>query len=128
MSFEQEFENWLDGGLNGNLPINIKAYSFNLFEPALEEGVKFGIELIGAGEFYPHDPDWACDEVWEPKQRRLLIPIEYSGENWEYCLDAMQKLVVKTLSQDNKITKKLKDSSGVGIGFVDGDLNVVWQP
>lgn len=128
MNFEQEFENWLEEGLKGNLPNNIKAFSFNLFEPAFEDGVTFGIELIGAGEFSENDTDWACDEVWEPKQRNLFIPVEYSGKDWESCLEIMKKLIFKTLNKEKEFSKKLKESKGVGIGFVDGDLSIVWQP
>ena len=74
MNFEREFENWLSTALQVPVPEEVKAFSFNLFEPAGEEEVKFGIELIGAGNYDPDDSDWACDEVWEPKQRRLFIP------------------------------------------------------
>jgi hypothetical protein len=94
----------------------------------LIDGVKFGVEIIGAGEFDANDPDWVCDEVWEPEQRKLNIPIEYSGNSWEMCLERITKLVTDTLKENLNLATKLKESMGVGVGFVDGDLIIVWQP
>ena len=128
MNFEQEFHTWLKQGLQSVLPEEIKAFSFNLFEPALVDGVKFGIELVGAGEFDENDSDWACDEVWEPEQRQLNIPIEYSGDNWESCLKKMKSLINDTLQANQGAVSKLKNVQGIGVGFVDGDLEVVWKP
>jgi len=128
MDFEQEFQNWLEQGLKSESPTEITAFSFNLFEPALVDGVKFGVELIGAGEFDENDPDWACDEVWEPEQRQLNIPVEYSGDSWEICLERMKKLIIVTLQSNQSFVSKLKERKGVGVGFVDGDLEIVWQP
>lgn len=126
MNFEQHFEEWLSKGLQTDIPDEVKAYAFNLYEVAAEEGVKFGIELIGAGEFDPEDADWACDEIWEPHQRQLLIPIEYSGESWDVCHERMKKLALTTLNSDEPLIQKLKATKGVGIGFVDGDLELIW--
>ncbi len=96
MKFDQQFENWVKKSLNSELPNNIKAFSFNLYEPALVEGVKFGIELIGAGAFDLENPDWACEEVWKPENRQLFIPIKYSGDTWELCLEKMKWLASNT--------------------------------
>jgi hypothetical protein len=128
VNFEEEFQVWLEKALKCDLPNEIKAFSFNLFEPALIDGVKFGVEIIGAGEFDANDPDWACDEVWEPEQRKLNIPIEYSGDSWQMCLEKVTKLVADTLQKNVNLAAKLKESMGVGVGFVDGDLKIVWQP
>ena len=126
MSFEEKFTNWLENSLAAVSSKKIKGFSFNLFEPAAIPGVKFGIELIGAQAFDKNDADWACEEIWEPPQRQLPIPIEYSGDTWEVCLDRMKKLVVKHLDSNSDTAKKLKAVEGVGVGFVDGDLEIVW--
>ena len=81
LNFGQKLKNWLNQGLRSELPNEIKAFSFNLFEPAQVDGVKFGVELIGAGKFDENDPDWACDEIWEPEQQIFYIPVEYSSDN-----------------------------------------------
>lgn len=126
-SFQNEFRQWLEGGLDADIPEDVKAYSFNLYEPAFEEGVKFGVELIGASAFDPNNSDWACEEVWEPAQRRLSIPIEYSGDMWNICLERMKVLTLEFLESDCPVAKKLKSKAGVGIGFVGGDLEIIWH-
>ena len=88
----------------------------------------FGIELIGAERFDLEDEDWACDEVWSPSQRQLSIPIEYSGDNWEECLERMKILTTSYLDSQSVDAEKLKSRKGVGIGFVDGNLEILLHP
>ena len=64
MDFENTFESWLSNSLSQEIPDSVRAFSFNLYEPALVDDVKFGVELIGAESFNEDDSDWACDEVW----------------------------------------------------------------
>lgn len=127
MNFEKTFEDWLEKSLEIEVPSEIKAFSFNLYESAYEEGYEFGIELIGAEKFDINDSDWACEEIWESSPRKLFIPISYSGEKWEECLEKMKSLVTKVLYTNKKLEVKLKSRNGVGIGFIDGDLAVIWS-
>ena len=126
MSFPDAFNAWLDRAVVDGVPQSVEAFSFNLFEPARARDAKFGVELIGAGEFSSTNVDWACEEVWEPTDRRLNIPLSFSGETWEECLLAIQSLVQTALAADTTTARILKSRQGVGIGFVDGDLSVVW--
>lgn len=124
MNFEKTFREWANKSLAEKIPANVKAFSFNLYET----GVDFGIELIGAGSFDVNDPDWATDEVFEPSQRRLEIPVSFSGETWEQCLENMRKLVFSYLNSNEPGAKVLNQGQGVGIGFVDGDLRLLKTP
>lgn len=128
MNFEQQFATWLNDGFAGDIPDKVRAFSFNLYEPACIADVKFGVEVIGAGSFDEEDPDWPCDEVWEPQPRGIPIPLAYSGDTWEQCLRRVKALVVQTLGGQSRAVQQLKSSQGVGIGFVDGDLEVIWKP
>lgn len=56
MGFEESFREWLDDCLEQQIPPGVRAFSFNLHEPAGEKGVKFGIELIGARIFRRERP------------------------------------------------------------------------
>lgn len=125
-SFEKTFEDWLEESLSADISENVRAFSFNLNEAAFVENCKFGIELIGAERFDADDEDWACDEIWEPLQRNIPIPLSYSGENWEECLSVMKNLVVKLLDSNKSFAQKLKSKEAVGIGFVDGNLENIW--
>ncbi len=42
MDFKTRFELWLSSSLEEEIPNSVQEFSFNLFEPAFEEGVKFG--------------------------------------------------------------------------------------
>ena len=94
--------------------------------PAGETGIKFGVEIIGAVSFDETDEDWACDEIWEPKQRTLSIPIEYSGDDWEQCLEVVTQLI-KTILESSEPSAMVLNSKPIGIGFVDGDLTLIRQ-
>ena len=128
MDFPTQFEEWLNAALAAGVPSEVKAFSFNLFEPALVPGVKFGIEVVGTSAFDPTNPDWACEEVWEPSVRRLNIPVSFSSQNWEECLASTQSLVQAVLEKNSQASIQLKSRLGVGIGFVDGDLHVIPSP
>ena len=101
LNFEIEFQKWLAGNLNEEIPEAVQAFSMNLFEPYQVKGVKFGIVLIGADRFEPNDDDWACYEVWSPNGRELLIPIEYSTDDWKECLKKIKILARAFLNMDS---------------------------
>lgn len=123
--FEKDFEKWLLESLQSDLPPEIKAFSFNLFEPGDEE-TEFGIELIGANTFDENNPDWACDEIWEPINRQLFIPTSYSSSDFEICLDKMKALIEIILKSNRYISEKLQQCEAIAIGFVDGDLHLIY--
>lgn len=77
--------------------------------------------------FDADDSDWACHEVWEPEIRGISIPVEYSCEDWKSCLPKRRALAIKMLDSDYPSARKPKSSHGIGIGFVDGDLEVIWH-
>jgi len=127
MTFEERFGAWLEAGLFKPVPNSVRGFAFNLFESGLGCGAKFGIELVGANRFDADDADWACDETWEPEDRHLLIPDDYSGVDWAPCLAKMKALVQKELRGPTHAAKMLQSRQGVGIGFVDGELEIVWE-
>lgn len=127
MSFPVEFETWLSKSLEEDIPAEVIAFHFNLYESSGQDDVIFGIDLIGAEHFDPEDNDWACDEVWAPTERILYIPVINSGESWEECLERMSSLIKIYLNSDQTGAQTLKSKSGIGIGFVDGDLDLIWQ-
>jgi hypothetical protein len=127
MNFEHEFQLWLARAVGADIPGAVRAFSFNLFEPSGSADARFAIELVGTGEFDPSDSDWATEEVWEPRARHLLIPTHYSGETWQICLARLTQLVARTLQDETPTTLVLRSREAVAIGFVDGDLSVLWQ-
>jgi hypothetical protein len=39
----------------------------------------------------------------------------------------MQKLVVNYLKSHTNATRKLKSVEGIGLGFIDGDIEIGWK-
>ena len=114
-----EFEAWLDGALSVELPEDIVAFNFNLYE---DGDNLWSIELIGASSFDAEDPDWACDEVFTNREE----PLSWSAEtDWENVLETMTVYVEKYL-EEGKYADMLKSYDAVGIGFVDGDITIVY--
>lgn len=127
MDFEEEFRTWLDQSFAKGVPDEVKAFSFNLFEPARSQDVKYEIELIGSSDFDENSSEWLFEEVWEPEQRHLEIPMSFSGDDQEDCLIAMKELVRDYLMQESDSAKALRSRLAVAIGFVDGDLELLWM-
>jgi hypothetical protein len=126
MSFSEEFNGWIVSALASEVPKTVVAYSFNLFE--LPPGdAKYGIELIGSDEFDTDDSDWACSETWVANPRSISIPRAFGDGAWEECLDDVKGLLTNTLSKSSATASKLKDARAVAIGFVDGDLELIWK-
>jgi hypothetical protein len=126
MSFSEEFNSWIDAAFASEVPKTLVAYSFNLFELGPQEA-KYGIELIGADEFDTDNSDWACNEVWEADPSSMLIPRTFANGTWEECLDDVRALLTNILSKSSATATKLKEAIAVAIGFVDGDLELIWK-
>jgi shikimate kinase len=125
MTFEDSFEAWLTSSTNTAVPASVRAFSFNLCEFE-DNSSPFGVELIGSPDFDMEDNDWACDEAWEATPRMLRIPVAFSSSSWETCLAAMKRLIVAAIDDDGA-GQVLKTREGIAVGFIDGDLDVVWH-
>lgn len=119
-SQEKEFFNWLDEILSEELPDNIKAINFNLYE---NTDNKWSVELIGASTFDENNSDWACYEVYTTRENPYVLVKESD-------LKAINNLFASYLNKylvSGKYSDVLKKYNGVGIGFVDGDLSIVYK-
>ena len=119
-SEENEFFNWLDEVLNKQLPNDIKAINFNLYE---DEDNKWSVELVGTSVFDENNSDWACCEVYTTRNNPYVLIKE---SDWK----AIETLFISYLNQyldTGKYSNVLKKYSAVGIGFVDGDLHIVFK-
>lgn len=126
MDFSKEFDSWLASVLALELPDTVVAFSFNLFE-LVPGDAKYGIELIGTDEFHQDDSDWACAEAWVANPRSISIPRAFANAAWEDCLCDAKLLLTRTLNGSSASAAKLKEARAVAIGFVDGDLELIWQ-
>lgn len=121
MDFYSEFAAWLDEVLKEQLPEGIAAFNFNLYEG----DDSFDIQLIGASRFDEEDDDWACDEVFTSEEDVYYLPRENMDIEWQEGLNCAIELA-ETYLDEGKYAGKLKDAQAVAIGFVDGDLTVLY--
>ena len=125
MDFDEYFRTWLAEALNTTVPDSVNAFCFNLYQSPSDE-FPFSIELIGSPFFDAEDDDWACEDIWQAMPRTIAIPEEFSSRLWEKCLERVKALVLKIL-QDDSSGRILRNGEGVGVGFVNGDLHIVWR-
>lgn len=115
------FAQWLDAGLARGIPEQVRAFSLNLYE-----GVErtWDIEFSGATVFDPNDPVWACNPIFSYPEM-FFMSYEFVGDQWEHGLAAAIELLA-TYLRGGRYRNILRDSLGVAVGFVDGDLTILW--
>ncbi len=114
------FFEWLDAVLKDELPSEVKAINFNLYEDTENT---WSIELVGTSEFDENDDDWACCEVFSTRENPFVI--EQEGD-WQTVEEIFEEWISDYLA-NGKLSKKMKQNEAVGIGFVDGDLTILFK-
>ena len=120
----EDFEKWVDTALSVELPENIEAFCFNLYEDfnPYDDGKKlYSVEIIGSPSFDETDEDWACDEVFNNRAYPLCWK---SDKSWEGVLEDTKSLVKRYL-KEGKYASLLLSKKGVGVGFVNGNLELL---
>lgn len=113
---------WLDDALSQNIPENVEAFCFNLYDDG-ENG--WSMELVGTQRFDTEDADWPCDEVTAFGTRKKPYVWQQNAE-WNTVQEEMTSLIKKYLAM-GKHAKILTNRKGVGIGFVDGDITLLYS-
>lgn len=112
---------WLDDVLKTDIPDEIAAFGFNLYE---DDNYNWSMELVGTSEFDPDDEDWLCNEVTDFNTREN--PFRWMKKaDWEEVFDDIADALRKYL-QTGQYADILKAKSGVGVGFVDGDIEILY--
>lgn len=118
----KDIENWIDNVDLDNVPENVKGFFFNLYE---DRGNVWSMEIVGTEWFDVDDEDWRCDEITTFDTRDT--PFEIIKEcGWE---DILQEFIIslKEYLDKGKYSDVLKSRDGVGVGFVDGDAEVIFN-
>ena len=117
------FSNWLDKVLEQELPKEIVAFNFNLYEGS---GGTYDIQLIGTDEFNENDEDWVCTDYFTTGENICYIRRTKDIANWGEGLIYITKLAEQYLNK-GKNSNILKSVSAIGIGFVDGDIEIIYR-
>lgn len=116
----KDFFIWMNLILKNELSSEVKAINFNLYEDADN---KWSIELVGTFSYDKDNEDWACDEVFATRDNPFVVECE---SDWKSMETFFVGLVNGYLSS-GKYANKLKECIAVGIGFVDGDLHILYE-
>lgn len=111
---------WIDSVLEIPLPEEVIAIAFNLYEDGENQ---WFVEMVGTDSFDSDDSDWACDEVFNTRNNLHSWTQEAT---WEVILQEVIDNIKKYIETGN-YSEKLKSYQGIGVGFVDGDITIVYQ-
>lgn len=115
---------WIDNVLKDQvISENIIAFCFNLYEESDEN--TWSMELVGTERFDLEDEDWACNEATDFGSRENLYYWEMECE-WDEALEYMVNELKQYLS-NGKYADLFKSKQGVGIGFVDGNIEILYS-
>lgn len=119
-----EFTGWLDSVLENNeMPEETKAFCFNLYEESAEDCV-YSVQIIAAERFDAEDIEWACDECWSSEEDIFCIELsDEADKDWKAAQNLITEWVKEYLA--NGKYSGILNAKPVGIGFVDGDLELI---
>ncbi|WP_298581475.1 hypothetical protein [uncultured Luteimonas sp.] len=125
-SISKELFSWLDSALSQPIPASTEAFHFNLYEGV--DSVQ--MQLVGTNAFLPEaDPStdyWPSPETFSTGEDIFEVPFAVAGSDWRAWLTTSIDLVNSYIADGSK-SGVLRSKKGVGIGFVDGDMYVLWH-
>lgn len=122
MIYYDDFSKWLDSNLE-QLPAEVVAVNFNLYKGSNQT---YDIQLIGSDKFDETDDEWACNEIFTTGEDIFIIQRTEDIEDFGDGLAFIIKMIEKYLKNE-KCTNILKRLKVVGVGFVDGDIELVYR-
>ena len=115
-----EFEQWLNGIIEDQFPVEGIAICFNLYEE--ENDYTWAVQIISAESYDEEDDDWACNEVFSTGENLFVFELEADWEDVaeEFCATIKQYL------EKGKNKDQLTQYDAIAAGFVDGDLETIY--
>lgn len=113
------FAKWVDSVLQLEFSKNTIAVNFNLYEENNEN--EYSIQIIGAEKF--DEEDWACYETFTTGEN---LYVWHEEGDWENALETAA-INLKKYLDIGMYSSNLKQYDGIGIGFVDGDIEIIYK-
>lgn len=118
---KEQIRDWLDHVFENQSFDNIKGIAFNIYEDGDDA---WSFEVVGTATFDESDSDWACDEITDFGTREN--PFAWTAvSGWESILQEVFSILQEYLD-NGKYSELLKSFNGVGVGFVDGDMEILY--
>ena len=114
------FVTWLNQAISNEFPKEMIAVNFNLYDDGDNQ---WSVELVGTSSFDAENPDWACDEVFSNRENPYLF---IKAAKWNDILDEVASWISEYLNSESGATK-IKSYQGIGLGFVDGDITILYK-
>jgi hypothetical protein len=80
---------------------------------------------MGTDSFEGGEEYWPGRETFTTGEDIFEVPFESAGAEWPQWLESL-KILVRAYIDSGSRSAVLRNSRGVGIGFVDGDMYVLW--
>ncbi|SDD46344.1 hypothetical protein [Aquimonas voraii] len=117
---------WADRHLSQPIPPATAAFHINLYEG--EESVH--VQIIGTESFTsgenPETDYWPGAETFTTGEDVFEIPFAVAGSDWKEWLKTGTEMINSYIANGAQ-SRVLRCAKGVGLGFVDGDMYVLWQ-
>jgi hypothetical protein len=114
---------WADRALGQGVPSGTVGFHFNLYE-----GIdSVHVQLTGIDSFFTEPEYWPGNETFTTGEDIFEVPFSIAGATWQDWLVSLKALVSSYIANGEK-SVVLRKYQVVGIGFVDGDMYVLWQP
>lgn len=118
----QPFSDWVSDVLV-DIPDETVAYVFNIYE----ENDAYLVDITGTSIFDASCEDWTDDINWDSGNEMFIIPKENFEGDWEEIHDAIAEALEALMDAEGELADALCDSDAVAVGFIDGELEIIWQ-
>ena len=115
------FDTWISGVLSESASTQILGFVLNLYES--EDGCQF--QLCGSTGFDREDEEWAQSCEFTSGENVLELSSSIVGQAWEVQLESAIALM-RAYLHGGQHADRLRSANGIAVGFVDGDLDVIW--
>lgn len=116
----EKFIEWAENALQDAELSNVVALNFNLYE---DQDSFWAVEIVGTSSFDENDADWACDEVFTTRDN------PFTWEEETDCDGILEEVTewIGDLLDGTVLMEMLDRLQGIGVGFVDGDIEIVYK-
>ena len=113
---------WIDSILEKFIFQGIQSINFNIYEGENT----LHLQIIGSESTPEQDEEWYCDNHFTTGENVFIIDRKITGGKWEEGLQYFINVVNEYL-ENGKNRDILKNMKAVGIGFVDGDNEILYR-
>ena len=119
------FENWIDYLIETNtMPEDTRALCLNLYE---EGDDMYSMQIIAANRYSDTDDDWPCDETWSSGEDVFTISIANEEEKDRQRAYDIFTEIISAYVRDGKYSSLLTSYLALAMGYVDGELEIIYK-